>query len=432
MDKLKVVLKNNFVQGIIVIAGGTAAAQIINALFAPIITRVYSPEDFGILTLFAAILGILAIISSFKYESGVAIADDEKKAINVLVLSVIILVFFVLTTFFILHFVGDYIFKLFTDISIPMYQILIPLGVFLTGLYTIFTQWALRTKNYKTLSKTKLTQSLVQNLTKIVLGTLSFGPVGLIFGNILGQSLGITKLSSPLTRNKKTFFSLIDRKIIYWCAKRYIRFPLYSAPSQLLNNLGLQLPILFMTTLYGSATIGYYGLANTIVNLPMNLIGRSVADVFYAEAASAGREDPMKLKKLARKVFHKLFLIGIIPSVILLFLGPYLFSVVFGDIWYESGVYSRIIAILVFSRLVFTPITKVFSVFEKQKDELVFDILKVILILLVYLIVLFFSLNSYWFVGLYSGIMSIIYCLTFQRAMKIINKEIEKRQVINI
>ncbi|WP_342600226.1 oligosaccharide flippase family protein [Psychrobacillus sp. FSL H8-0483] len=426
MKEIKKSKKNSFFKNVLIITGGTATAQLINTLLTPVITRIYSPEEFGILTVYLAILGIIAITGSLKFDLGIAIAEDDEKAINVVALSIIVLVMYVSSITLILYFWGDNLLELFSSTVIIKYKFLIPLGILFTGLYNIFTQWALRNRNYNSISKTKLNQSLIQNIFTISFGLFHLGPIGLILGNIFGQSSGIGTLSAPLIKEDKYLFNKINIKYILWCAKRYVRFPLYTAPSQFLNIAGLQLPILFMTSLFGSSVVGFYGLANIIVSLPINLIGRSVSDVFYGEAARIGRTSPNDLKKISNNLFKKLILIGLIPLIILLMFGPSLFAFVFGQEWYTSGVYARIIAFLIFARLAFTPITRVFSIYEKQKDELFLDIFRIIMVLLVFALSKIFLLNSYGFVGLYTIAMSIVYIIGFLWARKVINDEVKK------
>ncbi|WP_130805792.1 oligosaccharide flippase family protein [Senegalia massiliensis] len=420
-------LKNNFTKSVLMITGGTAFAQFLSIVLSPIITRIYPPEQYGVLTVYVSILGMLSIVGSLKYEWGIPIADDEEKAINTLALSIIVLLFIVsLITFAIIIF-GTSFLGLFDAKSLIDYKFLIPIGVFMMGLYSIFTQWALRNKNYKSISKTKFSQSISQNIIKIGLGLLKIGPIGLIIGNITGQSAGITTLASPLFRKNRELLKKINFKKIIWSAKRYKEFPMYLAPSQFLNTAGLQLPVLMITSIYGKSTIGLYGLANSIVSIPMNLIGRSIADVFYAEAASIGRTDPEQLKNLSIKLLKKLILVGIVPLITLLIFGPILFSFVFGEAWYQAGVYARILSFLVFTRLIFTPISMVFSVFEKQKQALILDVLRVGFVLFVFFIAYYFSLNSYSAIILYTISMSFIYFLTFVWAQRIINLEIENK-----
>lgn len=420
MKFFKKIFKGSFAKSVLWVTGGTAFAQLLNTILSPIITRIYLPEEYGVLTLYTSILGILTIIGSLKYEHGIAIANSDKKAINVLVLSIIILLGFV----GIVSIVLLVIYMTYLNFNFQ-YAYLIPFGILATGLYKVFFQWSLRNRSFKTISKTKITQSIFSNITKIGFGALNFGAIGLILGNIVGGSAGLRTLSKSVMENERVIFKGVNKRRIIWAAKRYRKFPIYFAPSQLLNAAGVHLPIFFLTFIYGNQLIGFYGLAHTIVNLPTLLVGNSVGEVFYGEAARIGKSNPEKLMRLSKKLFRKLFFLGSFPLILLVLFGPNLFSMVFGSNWYGAGEYARILAFLVFARLIFMPISRVFEVYEKQKEVLLLDGLRIVLVLIVFIISILLSLNSYWTVAIYCLVMSIIYLLTFFLAQRFIKNEIK-------
>lgn len=432
MRKLIEKVKNNkFGKSILLISGGTAIAQIVSTLSSPIITRLFSPEEYGVLTVYTAILGIIAIAGGGKFEWGIPIAKDDDESINLLTLSTLIVMIISVFVFIILLFQGDWFLGLFEGEKLAKFKYFIPVGIFLTGLYTIFTQWALRNKDFKVISKTKINQSVFQNIVKIGSGFFHVGSAGLIIGRIIGQSAGILSLFREILKINFVELKNVSLKKMIRCAKRYKNFPLYSAPGQILNTIGIQLPTILITALYGSEVIGFYGLAYSIVSMPMNLIGMSVADVFYSEAASMGKSNPKELKKLSEKLFKRLFLIGLFPLMILLFFGPLLFSLVFGSSWAEAGVYAQIISVLVYARFIFTPLSRVYIIFEYQRVSFFLDVLRIVFLGIAYFISDLLKLNSYSFVIIYVIAMTLIYLITYIGSKKILNKQITKTSMYN-
>ena len=426
--KLKKLFQSSFAKSVAMITGGTAIAQLLNALFSPIITRLYSPEEYGVLSVYTSILGLIVIIASLKYELSIPIAEDDEKAVNVMTLCFFVLIIFVLIVFLIFSFFGEPILTVLDANALLNYMYLIPIGVFLGGAYNILLQWAYRNKDFKSIANTKLAQSIIGNGVKVGLGFMQVGSIGLIIGQILHHGAGLGTLSRSFSKNNIHLVKKINKNNILWGAKRYKNFPIFSAPAQFLNTAGTQLPVFFITSLYGSQILGFYGLANSIVNLPMALIGISVGDVFYGEAASVGRSNPKRIKDLSNKLFKSLLLIGLIPLLILLFFGPFLFSFVFGSQWYEAGVYARILAFLVFARFIFTPISRIYAVFERQKEALLLDLFRVILVFASFITAKFLGLSSYGAVMLYSFAMSIVYLVTYLLAQRILNQEIKKKE----
>ena len=412
-------LNSRFTKNVLLLVGGTTFAQLFNTIVTPIITRLYHPEEYGVLTFYITLISLLTIISSLKYEYGIAISSNDNKAINILVLSICVLLFFVCC-------ISPVFFVLSKIYEILKFWYLIPIGILFAGLYNIFLQWALRKRDFKSISKTKIIQSVFSNITKIGLGFLKIGPIGLILGNIIGVSAGIRALSLTLFNQKKLFYKSISKKRLYWGLQRYIKFPIYFTPSQLLNHLGVQLPIFFLTFLFGSKLVGYYSLAHTIVNLPTLLLGNSIGDVFYSEAVNIGKSNPKKLKHLSIKLFKKLLFTGIIPFIIVVLFGPGLFSLVFGSNWYEAGIFAQILAFLVYARLIFMPTSRVFEVFEKQKQVFWLDLTRVVLVLIVFLVSIYFVFDVYLTLILYCIAMILIYFVTFVYAQVLINEYINK------
>lgn len=416
--------KSKFAKNITLIAGGTAFAQALSIIFSPIITRIYPPEQYGVLTVYTAVLGLLAISASFDYQKAIPIADDEENAINLLVLSIIFLLATTFVIIILLILFGDYFFNLFDSNVLIAYKYLIPFGIFFVGTYDIILQWGFRDRNYKVITRTKISQSVSSNIAKVVLGLMKIGPIGLILGVIIGQSAGIASLANPLIKKKRILSSISLYKLKF-VLKRYKNFPLYSAPSNYVYTAGSNLPVVFLTALFGSAVTGLFGLANGIIRLPMDLIGNSVAQVFYSEAANIGKSNPQEIKNLAVKLIKKLAVIALVPLIILLLFGPWLFTFAFGAKWYDAGIYARILSVMVYFHFIIMPIGRILEVFERQRAGLFFNIIRLIMVLSVFSISKFLSFNSYQTIGLYSLSNSITYVGLLLLVLKIMNQEIK-------
>ena len=420
------VWKSRVAKGITLIAGGTAFAQFLTIIFTPLITRIYPPEQYGILTTYTAILSLLVISASFDYQKAIPLAKNDTKAINLLTLSMIFLLFTTILITLILVFAGDFFLDLLDGKALSSYKYLIPVGIFFAGTYNIVLQWGFRNRDYRVITRTKFSQSITSNLTKLGLGLIKLGPIGLILGVIIGQSAGITSLASPIIKERKLISEIKFLKLKEVLI-RYKKFPIYSAPSNYVYTAGNSLPVIFLTTLFGSAVTGLFGLANSIINLPMNLIGNSVSQVFYSEAANLGKDNPLKIKKLAVKLIKQLSVIALIPLIILALFGPWLFSFVFGPAWYEAGVYARILSFMVYFHFIILPLGRILEIFERQRDGLIFNIIRLIMALTVFGISKIFNYDSFQTVALYALSNSIMYIALLVMVMKIMNQEIKKQ-----
>lgn len=423
---IKRALKGRFLGKVIIIAGGTALAQIVTAVCAPIITRLYSPEDYGIVTVFSSILGLMSF-GALQYEHSIPIADDEDSALNVLIMCFLVLVSLSIMVLVVFLLWGRWILDRMNGDSMLPFMYLVPIGFFLSGSYTVLKSWAFRSRSYKTISRTTVTQSVLGNSFKILAGFMGLGPLGLIIGAIMGQSGGIVSLSRPLWKKKRAIRETVSVSKMKECAKRYKDFPLFSAPNTLVGSLKNQLPVLYLTGAYEGAIVGFFGLALAIIKVPLQLIGQSVGNVFFAEAAHIGRSNPLRLQRLSSKLIKRLALIGIIPLAALLLFGPDLFEFVFGSQWREAGVYARIISVMAYFELVLNPVSRVFVVFEKQRMILIINGFRASLISIGFLVSSLLNLDSYQAVIIYSCVMVFSQYLIFFFAQRIIKDAIARQ-----
>lgn len=403
-----------FYKNFLLLSGSTILAQGLNILLSPIISRLYSPEEFGILTVFTTIIGILTISITLKYEWAIPIAKDDFEAKRIVKLCIYFLLLMTSVILILIIFFKITILEIARIESLADYVYYIPIGVLLVGLYNVMVQWALRKHEFKELSITRISQSFSQNLVKIIGGILNLGAGSLIIGRIIGQSIGIGPLIKTYRKidlkedTKRAGFN--EYKIL---ASRYKNFAIYSAPSQLLNSLGIQLPLIMLSFIFGIQEVGFYGLAYSVVSLPMSIIGISIGDTFYAEVSKSINERNDNIINLEKKLFKQLLIIGIIPVIILMLAGPVLFSFVYGYSWVRAGEYAKIISLLVFFRLIFTPITRIFSIFEKQKLELLLDVLRLVLTATCFVFTLIFKLTPINFMYLYTISMAVVYFISY-------------------
>ena len=407
------------------ISSSTAVAQILGFLFSTITSRLYDPSEFGILSLFGSITALTVVASTLSYENAIPLSENDEESVTIFYLSLAILFAYSITIMLISIFFGRTILSLVKADVLVKYIYLIPISIFLTGLYNILLQWNLRVKDFSSISRTKLSQTIFGNFVKIIFGVLKLGPIGLLVGQITSQAAGTRTLSKSFVRSQKNVNVRIEKSKIFDCAKLYKNFPLFYVPDQLVNAAGLQLPNFFLAALYGNEVLGMYTMASSVVNLPIMLIGDSISNVFFSEVASIGKSDPQSVRRLSLNLFKKLFLLSLIPLAIFSLFGPPLFSIIFGEKWYEAGKYAVILSFLSFSRLVFVPISGVYTVYDKQKDQLFLDLFRLISLCIIYAVAPKLQMGSYVYVTLSSLIMIIQYLIGFLLAQKIIKNQIE-------
>lgn len=400
-------LKNNlFFQNVAIIASGSVIARIIGLFTAPIITRLYLPEDYGVLSVFTAFVGVAGTIATLRYEVTIPLPEKEKVANNLLWLSFLItlvLSAILATGTFLL---GDWITIKFSITHVRAYLWIIPVSFLGAGIYQSLSFWATRHKYFKVITKTNITQSVASRAVKIGFGAIGIAPLGLLLGLVTTQFVGIGSILRKLFKDVPDFFKNFEWSEIKQAALRYKRFPIYQTWSQLLLGFGTHLPVMMIASIYGTKVVGLYGLAHGMVNMPMGLIGKAVSQVYYAEISKYGKENPEKIYKLTLSIMKKLFYAAIIPTIILIIGGPWLFSFVFGENWYDAGVFARILTFIILSRLTTSPIMHCFNVLEKQKAQLFLNVIRVLLVFLIFFLSKTLNLQAISTIWFYSISMS--------------------------
>lgn len=349
--------------------------------FAPITTRIYGPEAFGLLGTFMAILAIATPIAALTYPIAIVLPKSDKDALGLAKLSagLAVLMAALLAVFILL--VGDALAELLGLKNISGFLLLIPVGMLLSAFHQILQQWLIRKKQFKITAKVAILQTLILNSVKVGVGW--FHPVGtaLILLATLGSALhtallwlGVRKRLSAHPDLKQV--GILEAKTVKALALRHIDFPLYRAPQVAINALSQSLPVLMLASFFGPAAAGLYSIAKMALGAPVMLLGQSVSTVFYPKFNEAFGNNE-NTNKVLLKAIGALALVGIIPFGLIIFTGPFLFGLVFGEGWIQSGIYAQWMAVWLYFMLITRPVVAAIPVLSIQRFFLIYEIVGV-------------------------------------------------------
>ena len=336
--------KSRFVRSVLILASGSVLSQAVSLMAAPILTRLYSPDDFGVFAVYYSILGILLVMASLQLDVAIPLPENDIHAINLVALSLVAVSLTGLFTAFAISLFDHQIARLSGIPASHRYFWLIPVGLAITGVYQVFDFWTVRRKTFFLSARSRVHQAVTTAVTKTGLGLLGIGPIGLLSGDIAGRVWGVFVLVVSTLKNYKGTLKRIDRSTMAYCAIRYWRFPALSVPSSLLHAAASNLPALLLAGFFEPKIAGFFALSYRMVYMPSNLIGRAVGRVYFGEGAALVRSNIHGFKRLYLKTVFRLFLVGLLPTGFILLAGPTMFSVVFGPEWREAGIYARILA----------------------------------------------------------------------------------------
>jgi lipopolysaccharide exporter len=365
----------SFLTNVLKLVSGTTLAQLITILTAPIITRLFFPEVFGILNVFSSIIAIISIIICLRYELAIMLPENDTDAADIFVLCLMLALTISAGAGLIILFFGESLINLLKAPELMAFLWLIPIGLLIQGLFAALNYWNTRTKHFGRLSIARISASVTTSAIPISLGYLGYtNAATLIFAYLAGTFIFAFVLGIQIIPEYGSFFyHNVRLPGILSNLRRYRKFPLIDSWSSFINNLSWQLPSLMLLYFFSATVVGYYSLSNRIIVLPMTLIGSAIGQVFYQRTAEL-RSDPAKLAKSVELVFHRLAAIGLFPAVVLGIAGPELFSIVFGADWYEAGRYAQILSPWMFVLFISSPISNLFATLERQELALIVNV----------------------------------------------------------
>lgn len=358
-----------FLRAVITLVTSTVSAQILMLAVTPLLTRLYLPQDFGLVAVLIAIASVIWTVSSGRYELAIALPKNQVAAHQLWVLAQLIngavALLCAISWFF-----AKSIASVANAPGLDLIWWTLPLYILFAGWYRANNYMALRDHQYPLIAKSKITQSGGSALGQVAAFYLSASALGLILGQILGQALGAWQLARLKNLGWQQFLYLSRfKKRWYVMAKRYKRFPIYDVPAALIDVISVQLPNLLLASFFSANIAGFYMLAERMVALPIALVGQSVGQVLFGfsrQALSQGQMFKMALKAV-------LVLIGLItlPTLVVFFAGEPLFAWVFGPQWLQAGSYAKWLMLGVAVQFVYAPTSMLLMATNGQKLNLI-------------------------------------------------------------
>lgn len=369
-------LRSDFTRSVLTLVSGTALAQMISVGITPILTRLYSPEEFGFYVVFLATVAILSIVVTGRYEYAILAAEKDNESwlcvLLVFLLAIVASITMLLIGIAVLELVVS-----FTNTEIHYSIVLLAsFSLLLHGFYQSLYYWSNRNKKYKQLANNRILGAIGVASVSSLLGFLGFGYYGLIIGSIAGQLISTMLLVFQNKSNVRQYESYYKDKFISEVKRSAVKFkdyPLYLIPSGFLDRLSSQLHIILMSSFFGAAVSGAIGLYQKVVSLPVSVVGNAFGDVFKQRASTEIIEKG-ECKKLFSKTGIRLFAVALIPFLVLVLYAPPLFSFVFGAQWETAGVYAQTLSWMFLFGFVVSPLSNLFYIAQKQKYDLYMQI----------------------------------------------------------
>lgn len=340
---MRLLPRSTFARNVLTLMTGTIIAQAIPLVTSPILTRLYTPHEFGVAAVYAAIAGILATVATTKYELAIMLPQDDADAEQLVFLSLIVAAVVSVVLFVIMSLANSAITRLLGSPEISDWLYLVPVTVLFAGANQSFNYWLNRRQHYREMSRIRVLQSGTTGAVGVGMGVAGMGVSGLILGGIVAHGLTVFLTG-------RTFLSqrgVLKLSKINELARRYANHPKFLLPSHVISATHEQFMVFFISALFASTAAGHFALAYKVAALPSALLANAVGEVFRQSAIEIYHKNG-HFRDLFLNTAIRVLILSMIPNAILLFAAPSIFAFVFGENWRPAGEYAQILAIAFF------------------------------------------------------------------------------------
>jgi O-antigen/teichoic acid export membrane protein len=418
-------LSSEYLKNIFTVFWGAIVSQIVPIALSPVLSRLYTPEDFGVYAFVISIGACAAAMCASQYNHGIMLEEKNNYAKAMVLLSIAITIAISLVSFTILW-IAVWGLQIASLQHVKSCFILLPIYTIFVGLNSSFSYWNNRNKRYAIISKGRIISSATTIIIQIILafmftGASSFLLLGLTLGPLF--SFIYLYLSTPSLRKK--FFEGYSLKTLHQLGRKHKKFLLFTSLSDLLNTLLVQLPVFLLKGLVGEQKTGQFAFSNRLLSMPISFVSSSVGEVFKQRAVDEYTHTGT-CSKIFIQTFKGLFFLSVIPFVLLFIFAPDIFAFVFGEMWREAGYFTRLMTPMFFFKFTVSPLTYIYYINGRQKEDLILHLLMLVFI------VFSLYLGHTWLNSvnamllLYSLSFTGIYLYYFIRSCQLSKKELQK------
>jgi O-antigen/teichoic acid export membrane protein len=329
-----------FNRNIFTLFTGNAVAFIIPILLYPVLSRIFSPDDYALFGLYIGLFGFLEIASAGRYDFAVMMPAKDEDASSLIAGGLTFAFLYALIVFTIAFFAKGWIAERFNNPDLEPWLLVLPLSLLLISLSKLFNAWLIRVKRFRATSLNKASQKIAESSTQILFGVVKSSN-GLILGDLAGRFFNAI---FSVYQGQKTGFSVsgISRQSIKSNLRKYADFPKYSIVPSMLNALGGMLPIFIISAFYSTQESGSYNFSRIILSVPFALISAGISQVLMQQVAER-RNSNLSIAPDLSSLVLKLSIVSLAGVIVLFWAAPVLFAFVFGSQWHEAGEFTRLL-----------------------------------------------------------------------------------------
>jgi len=370
----------SFKRNVMIMSSGAFINMFIALALYPVVTRLYSKEEFGGFGLFAAVVGLISLGGTALYPTGLVIPKYKREFLAMLKLSLCLMIITVAVSMIIIIFFNELVIMIFKLEYLGDLIYFIPLGILLNSIHTIFFNWNIRKKEFGKNASSSVVSGLSAKIFSIGYAVgFSASTFGFILSRLVSIFLSIVTLGAVKMVNELRLLRVINIKEVMAVAKKYHKYPKHLLPANIVNKYTSDLPIYMLTGYFSPAVAGAFFLANSVLSIPLSILGNSSGSVFLQKANELYISKPSEMAEFTYTVHKNMLYIGTFIFGFVYGFGDVLFAFVFGVEWQIAGQIAGIISTYYIFMLISGPLAKVYRIVGKEQYSLYISVLLAIL-----------------------------------------------------
>ena len=369
-----------FARKVMSLSALTAVGQGSFVVALPLLSRLYTPTDFGVFTIYLSIVNIGGPLIGLKFESALYAARTNEEARTTLALSILTVILMGAAATGGLYLCAEAWPAAFNPV-VRLTLAFLPFGLVLAGMWSVSSAWAIRSEAISTLAVARLLQPASMTVMQLAAAfVLPASGVVLIVAHLLSHvAYSVFVFSKTLVRSDLSSLFPTKWLDVLRHARAQRAFPLYALPAHMSLLAVSNLPPLLLMLFYGAGIAGECGVAYRLVAAPLAIASLPMGAIFTSVVSR--RPPSVVVVRLARRVFLANLCLVSVPILLLAVAAPAIAPAVFGDGWARTGEIIAAFALLGAAQSLAAPFTEITSIFRSQALRFFIEIVPATLVI---------------------------------------------------
>lgn len=336
--------KSQFLRNVAKLSSGKLLALAIAVVVTPIVSRLFSPSDYGVAALFIAASTIASSVLALAYERAAIFPKDDQKANRVVYLALAVSIVTALLILLLIAVCALIWPDIIEGSNFGSFLWLLPLGAFLMSLKGVGVALCVRRNDYTAIATADVGEAGITAATRIFWGlVIGSSTAGLLTGHLLGLLFATLACGFRSLTWLKRGGRPPGLGEMCSVAREFKDYPQFRAPAKIAFSAATKLPVIALGIMFPAEIVGFYAMGNRAAGRPLQAVSKSVSNVLLGKTMRL-RHLEQPLGKSLLMVAAVLVLSGIPVFSVMLFFGEEVLTWFLGARWSSAGIYVQIMA----------------------------------------------------------------------------------------